>query len=349
MAVSPTCSPTFKTINLALQGGGSHGAFTWGVLDRLLDEDDRLRIEGISGTSAGAMNAAALLEGYAKGGAKGAQEALKNFWEGVARLGAFEIPQRTVFDQMMGNWNLDSSPLSMMTDAWQRMFSPYQTNPFNLNPLRDMAKAMFDIDTIRNSKDIKLFISATNVETGRVRIFENKDITVDSIMASACLPFAFQAVQIDGAPYWDGGYVGNPSIYPLIYGCESPDVVIVQVNPLIRHGTPNSTTEIINRLNEITFNASLISEMRAVAFVQHLIEEDHLKSQESARLKAMNIHMIGAEDEMRKLGAVSKSNAQLDFLTFLKNLGRKTADQWLNENWDKIGTESSLDIHNTFL
>jgi len=311
-----------KTINLALQGGGSHGAFTWGVLDRLLEEDDRLKIEGISGTSAGAMNAAALLQGYDVGGAKAARESLDAFWEGVGQLSSFSLPQRTPLDLMMGNWNLDSSPGAMMMDAWQRMFSPYQTNPFNFNPLRDMLTKMLDIETIRNSDTIKIFVCATNVETGRPRIFERKELSVDAVLASSCLPFAFQAVTIDGAPYWDGGYVGNPSLFPLIYGCNSPDIVLVQINPLTRPGTPDTPAEIINRLNEISFNASLIGEIRAIAFVQKLVEQDHLKSEESARLKKMNMHMIEAEKEMNAFGATSKTNGSMDFLLHLKKLGR---------------------------
>ena len=338
-----------KKINLALQGGGSHGAFTWGVLDRLLEEDDSLKIEGISGTSAGAMNAAALLQGYDVGGAKEARKSLDGFWQGIGDLAAFSFSQRSPFDLMMGSWNIDSSPASMMMDAWQRMFSPYQTNPLNLNPLRDMLEKMLDIETIRKSDTIKIFVCATNVETGKPRVFERKEISIDAIMASSCLPFSFQAVMVDGEPYWDGGYTGNPSIFPLIYGCDTPDVVLVQINPLFRKGTPDTPTEIVNRLNEISFNASLMSEMRAIAFVQHLVDQDHLKGAEAGRLKSMNMHVIGAEDKMRAFGAGSKVNAHMDFLLHLKELGRQTADTWLKDNWDAIGVRSSVDIRKTFL
>jgi NTE family protein len=338
-----------KIINLALQGGGSHGAFTWGVLDRLLEEDDRLKIEGISGTSAGAMNAMALLQGYDTGGAAGGRKSLQDFWTAVGGMGKWSMTQRSPLDQMMGNWNLDASPGAMMMDAWQRMFSPYQTNPFNFNPLRDLLTKMLDIELIRNADAFKIFVCATNVETGRSRIFERKDISIDAILASSCLPLAFQAVTIDGVPYWDGGYVGNPSIFPLIYGCDSPDVVLVQINPLMRRGTPDTPTEIVNRLNEISFNASLIGEMRAIAFVQHLVEEDHLKNEEAGRLKKMNMHVIAAEKEMSAFGAASKSNASMEFLLHLKELGRRTTEIWLKENWDAIGTESSVDIHKMFL
>jgi len=341
-------SSSKKILNLALQGGGSHGAFTWGVLDRLLEEDN-LVLEAISGTSAGAMNGAALLEGHCKGGNKGARQALDRFWNGIGEMAGFGMPQRTMLDQMLGNWNLDFTPGAMMMDAWQRLFSPYQTNPFNFNPLKDLLAKMLDIDAIRACKAIKLFVCATDVEAGHARIFAREELTVDVLLASGCLPFTFQAVEIGGKPYWDGGYVGNPAIYPLIYNCASPDVAVVQVNPLTRPGTPETPTEIINRLNEISFNSALIGEMRAIAFVQHLVEEDHLKNEEAARLKSMNMHVIGAEEEMRKLGAASKLNASMDFLLHVKEIGRVAADAWLKQNWDAINVRSSIDIKTMFL
>jgi NTE family protein len=339
-----------KIINLALQGGGSHGAFTWGVLDRLLEEDEsRLKIEGISGTSAGAMNGAALLQGHCVSGNKGARAALDKFWSGVGELAGFGVPQRTVLDQLLGNWNVDNSPGAFWADTWMRMFSPYQSNPLNVNPLRDLLAGMLDVKAIRACDALKLFVCATNVETGHSRIFKREEITIDAIMASACLPITFQAVEIDGAPYWDGGYSGNPAIFPLIYECQSPDVVIVQINPLTRPGTPDTPTEIVNRLNEISFNSALISEMRSIAFVQRLIEEDHLKNEEAARLKSMNMHVIGAEEVMRSLGAASKTNASMDFLLHLKQIGHATADAWLKQNWDAINVQSSIDVRAMFL
>ena len=368
-----------KTIKLALQGGGSHGAFTWGVLDRLLEEDN-LTIEGISGTSAGAMNAAALLQGHCKGGNQGAKESLENFWRGVGELSP-------------GNQNIDAPPLAAASEAWRRVLSPYQTNPLNINPLRDLLTKMLDIEAIRAWDAIKLFICATNVENGRAHIFERKDLTIDTLMASACLPLIFQAVNIGGTPYWDGGYTGNPAILPLIYNCESPDVVLVQVNPLTRRGTPETPSEIINRLNEISFNAPIISEMHAIALVQRLIETDHLKKRwlkdifrifrsilrpifgvkasnrsngfvigypygseakgmpnsEAARLKNMNIHVIGAEDQMRALGASSRLNGGIDFLLHLKEIGRQAAGAWLMQHWQMIGERSSVNIKQMFL
>jgi NTE family protein len=259
------------------------------------------------------------------------------------------MPQRTLIDQMLGNWNIDNSPATFMADMWQRLFSPYQINPFNFNPLRDALSAMLDINAIRASDEVKVFVAATNVETGRARIFTREDLSLDALMASACLPFTFQAVVIDGHPYWDGGYAGNPPIFPLIYNCDSPDVVLVQINPLTRPGTPDTPLEIMNRLNEISFNSSMLNEMRAIAFVQKLVDQDHLKNDSAGRLKRMNMHVIADEPEMVKLGSASKANTDQNFLLFLKNMGRRTADIWLQQNWDKIGVESSVDLKTTYL
>ena len=342
-------STGIKTINLALQGGGSHGAFTWGVLDRLLEEE-RLSIEGISGTSAGAMNAAILAQGFVKrGGRQGARDELAFFWRKVSELARFSPVHRSPFDLVLGNWNIDGSPGSLWLDLLEHVFSPYQLNPMNLNPLRDLLADHLDVPAIQDCDRLKIFICATNVETGHARVFKRHEVTLDVLLASACLPFSFQAVEIDGTPYWDGGYMGNPVIFPLIYYCDSRDVAIVQINPLLRKGTPRTATEIVNRVSEISFNSSLIAEMRAIAFVQRLIEGDHLKGKAVGRLKRMHIHMIGAEDKMRGLGVTSKMNADLDFLLYLKGLGRATAEAWLKANWDDIGHRSSIDIRATFL
>ncbi|ACB94844.1 patatin-like phospholipase family protein [Beijerinckia indica] len=337
-----------KTINLALQGGGSHGAFTWGVLDRLLEVED-LVIEGISGTSAGAMNAAVLAQGYTKNGRTGAREALDRFWQRTAEFSLFSPIRRSVFDQMLGQWNIDRSVGTWWADLLQHLASPYQSNPFGFDPLKTVLSDLIIEKDIQSCESIKLFIAATNVETGRARVFLRHEITTDVLLASACLPFTFQAVEIEGVPYWDGGYMGNPVIWPLIYRCESPDVAVVQINPLERKGTPTTPIGIINRVNEISFNASLIAEMRAIAFVQRLIDEGGLETPEAKRLKRMNMHMIGCEEKLRELGAASKMNAELGFLLYLKDLGRTTADAWLQEHWDAIGQRSSLDIRKVFL
>jgi NTE family protein len=337
-----------KTINLALQGGGSHGAFTWGVLDRLLDEQ-HLVIEGISGTSAGAMNAAALAQGWTRGERSGAKAVLDQFWRRTSELSHFNPIRRGVVDRLLGRWNLDHSPGIGLVEWFSHLLSPYQSNPLGLNPLRTVLTELIDEPDIQGCTGIKLFIAATNVETGRARVFWRHEVTLDVLLASACLPFTFQAIEIEGVPYWDGGYMGNPVIWPLIYHCDSRDVAIVQINPLERKGTPKTSIEIVNRVNEISFNASLMAEMRAIAFVQRLIADGNLTGEESKRLKRMNIHMIGDEERMSTLGATSKMNAELDFLLHLKSLGQNAADAWLTENWGHIGNQSSIDVRKIFL
>ena len=337
--------PEAKKVNLALQGGGAHGAYTWGVLDRLL-EDERLEIEGISGTSAGTMNAAVLADGYEQGGREGARQALEAFWRRISEAGRMSPLQPTPFDRMFGNWNMDHSPAFAFFGMMTRMMSPYQFNPFNQNPLRNVLENSIDFERLHQSTKIKLFLSATNVRTGKVKIFSKSEISVDALLASACLPFMFQTVIIDGEPYWDGGYMGNPALFPLIYGTASPDLIIIQINPLGSDTIPNTAHEIMNRVNEISFNSSLMREMRAVSFVTHLLEEGHL---DELKYRRMHVHWIDAEEEMRGLGVSSKLNADLDFLLHLRDLGRRTTDAWLAVNFDAIGRKSTVDIRAKFL
>ncbi len=333
-----------KVVNLALQGGGSHGAFTWGVLDRLLEEDAYLKIEGLSGTSAGAMNAAIFAQGYIKGGAFGARDLLDQYWRGVSKLASFGVARRNMVDKMMGNWNLDQNPGAAMLTTWQRMVSPYQTNPLNINPLRDMIEQMIDFDAIRNSSKFRLFICATRVETGRPRVFERKELTLDALMASACLPLTFQAVTIDGEPYWDGGYTANPALMPLIETASSPDLVLVPITPFSRPGTPGKPVEIINRANEIGFAVPLLSELNTIALARKLVLDQPIRSEEAERFARLRLHMLSAENEMREFGAASKFNVQLDFLLRLKEIGRNAADRWLKANWDHLGHRPSVDV-----
>ncbi len=329
-----------KLVNLALQGGGSHGAFTWGVLDRLL-EDGRIDIESISGTSAGAMNAVVLADGLVKGGRDGAREALHDFWYAVSHSAATSPIRRSIWDIMCGQWSLDASPGYLYFDVLSRIASPYELNPLNLNPLRNLLDAQVDFDRIRHCNLIKLFISATQVRTGRVKVFENDNISVDTVMASACIPTIFQAVEIDGEAYWDGAFMGNPVLYPFIYKCESRDILIVQINPVERDETPTSARDILERMNEITFNASLMKEFRAIDFVRRLIDEGSLDGE---RYKRLLIHMIHAEDELAALGASSKLNAEWQFLTHLKAIGRSSASEWLDSNFNDLGKSSTVDL-----
>ncbi len=337
-----------KRINLALQGGGAHGAFTWGVLDRLL-EDERIGLEGVSGTSAGAINAAVMAAGYADNGRVGARTALDRFWRELSNFAPFSPAQRSFVDWITGNWNLDRSPGVVFFDMVSRLFSPYDSNPGNVDVLRDMLARRVDIARVRACPDLKIFVCATNVRTGQARVFSRDQLTIDALLASACLPTVFRAVEIDGDPYWDGGYMGNPSIWPLIYFCDSRDVAIVQINPLQRPGVPRTTAEILNRMNEITFNASLIAEMRAIATVKKLIEEGALTGAATTRYKNMLIHQIDDEAAMADLGAASKFNLDIGFLEHLRDAGRAAADRWLKDNFDKIGYQSSIDIRATYL
>ncbi|MGO8919141.1 MAG: patatin-like phospholipase family protein [Stellaceae bacterium] len=337
-----------RRLNLALQGGGAHGAFTSGVLDRLL-EDGRIEIEGISGTSAGAMNAAVLAQGLTRGGRDGARKALDHFWRRIAAFSRFGPIRRSAIDRMFGNWNLDQSPGYLWLDAVLRLLSPYQFNLLGLNPLRDILASEIDIAAVRDCEQVKIFVCATNVRTGKIRVFERKDLTIDVLLASACLPHLFRAVEIDGDPYWDGGYMGNPAIFPLIYSCDSADVAIVQINPMTREGVPKTSTEILDRLSEINFNSSLMREMRAIAFVNRLLTEDWLKPDATSQLKAMRIHMIDGGDEMKHLGVASKFNAEIGFIDHLRAVGRRYAGDWLDANFAHIGERSTIDLRDTFL
>jgi NTE family protein len=330
-----------KSINLALQGGGTHGAFAWGVLDRLL-EDERIAIDGISATSAGAMNAAVLAYGWEVGGRDGARAALAAFWERIGDAGTFALLQPTWFDRLMHDDSLRFSPAFLLVDLMTRAFSPYELNPLNINPLRDALAASVDFEVLRTGEcPIKLFICATNVRTGKIKIFERREMCVDRVMASACLPLLFQAVEVDGEHYWDGGYMGNPAMFPLIYNCASRDVVLVRVNPVQREELPRTAAGILDRMNEITFNSSLMREMRAVGFVTELIDAGKVNGNALGRVL---VHSIAADAELAKLGAASKLNADRRFLRRLRDAGRRQADDWLAAHFDLLGTKSTVDL-----
>lgn len=334
-----------KIVNLALQGGGAHGAFGWGVLDRLLEEDGVV-FDGVSATSAGAMNAALLAYGLASGGRNGAKSVLETFWRKIAGSARFSPLQPTLIDRMMHNHSLEMSPAFMMMDIMTRVFSPYETNPYNYNPLRKTLEQVVDFEKLRAESPVRLFLSATNVRQGKVRVFKNDEITADAVLASACLPFMFQAVEIEGEPYWDGGYMGNPALFPLIYECDSRDIVVIHINPIMRSETPKTARDILNRINEISFNSSLMREMRAISFVTKLIDGETISDE---RMKRMFIHSIEDEDFMRKLGVSSKMNPDWEFLTHLRDVGRESAENWLDRNYDDIGKRSTVDIAQKYL
>jgi NTE family protein len=333
-----------KTIELALQGGGSHGAFTWGVLDYLLS-DDRIYIEGICGTSAGAMNAVVLADGLDRRGKEGAREALQNFWSSVSKTAMFSPFQRTPLDRMLGRWTLDYSPGFIIFDILSRFVSPYQLNPFNINPLRMQLEALVDFDHVRKAEGIKLFVAATNVRTGKQRVFHREEMTADMVMASACLPFVFQTVQIEGEAYWDGGYMGNPALFPLVEECGGRDILIVQINPIQREDIPFKASDILNRINEISFNAALIKEVRSIAFLKQLIEVQNLKKE---KYKDVFFHRINADEELKELSVSSKLNAEWAFLKHLHDVGYRTANVWVEENYERLGNRSTLDIDTVY-
>jgi NTE family protein len=325
-------------VDLALQGGGAHGAFTWGVLERLLEEP-WLRIDGISGTSAGAMNAAVLADGHAAGGADGARAALEAFWRSVSRAALLSPLRRTPLDVLLGRWTLDYSPAFVAMDLASRLFSPYDLNPAGANPLRDILAEIIDFERLARAP-IKVFVTATNVPTGRGQVFRNDAITPDVLLASACLPTLFQAVEIDGEAYWDGGYSGNPTITPLVRECASHDTILVQINPVERPGTPRTAREILNRLNEVSFNAVLLKELRMIALLRQVAEPGDC---EGARWARMRIHRIASE-RMTSLGYSSKLNAEWDFLCLLRNEGRRSAAAFLDRHGQDLGRRSSLDL-----
>jgi NTE family protein len=325
-------------VDLALQGGGSHGAFTWGVLDRLIEEP-WLQIEAISGTSAGAMNAAVLADGWTKGGAEGARAALDAYWRRVSRAAAFSPLQRSPLDRLMGRWTLDTSPAYLAMDIMTRMLSPYDLNPLGVNPLRSLLLESIDFDRLATAP-IKLFITATNVRTGRGRIFRNKDITADVLLASACLPTMFQAIEIDGDPYWDGGYSGNPTITPLIPESDAHDTILVQINPRERPEAPRSASEILNRLNEVSFNSPLMKELRMIALLRQVADPG---TGEGARWAGMRTHRI-MTDKLAAFGASSKLNAEWEFVTMLKAEGRQSAEEFLAAHGDDLGKRSTSDL-----
>lgn len=325
-------------VDLALQGGGSHGAFTWGVLDRILEEP-WLRIDGISGTSAGAMNAVMLADGYEREGCRGAQVALEKFWRRVSHSARFSPIRRSPLDILLGRWTLDSSPFFIAFDLAGRLFSPYDLNPRGANPLRDILAECVDFERVAKSQ-IRLFVTATNVRTGRGRVFRNNELSPDVLLASACLPTLFQAIDIDGEAYWDGGYSGNPTITPLVRECASHDTLLIAVNPVEREGTPRTARDILDRLNEVSFNAPLLKELRMIALLRQVAD---VGTGEGAMWAGMRIHLL-ASTTVDKLGASSKFNAEWDFLSMLRDEGRRCAESFLASHGTSIGKSSTMNL-----
>ncbi len=324
-------------ITLALQGGGAHGAFTWGVLDRLLEEAD-LRITGMSGTSAGAMNAAVLTDGFEQGGTDSAKEKLHNFWKAMSDFGSFSPYQSDLFNPGWSGW----SPMSIWFDTVSRVASPYQFNPFNVNPLKRVLENTIDYDCLRRCDSIRLYISATNVRTNRLRIFTSREVSPEVLLASACLPELHHAVEIDGAAYWDGGYMGNPTLEPLLHNCHSSDVLIIQLNPTERGTIPQTAIEIAERQREITLNSSLMREIRNIVYINRAVEQGDMTA---PRLAKIYLHQISAQEITRDLSAASKFDTSWSFLTRLKQQGREHAEAWLRRNKRHLTKKTTLPLH----
>jgi NTE family protein len=331
----PAATAGKKVVNLALQGGGSHGAFTWGVLDRLLEEK-RLKFEGITATSAGAVNAVVLADGLAAGGRGGARDALRLYWQKVS-----EISSRGIFktDKANSDFGLENSPGFLFVESLTFFASPYQMNPFNYNPVKDLLAEAINFERVRQQRAVKLFICATNVQTAKAKIFAGKDLGVEHVLASACLPLMMHAVEVDGEFYWDGSYAGNPAIFPLVYDCEARDIIMVHITPAERPGVPTTSPAIMNRTQEISFNTSLIREMRTIAFLNKLIDNDRVSG-----AKRMLMHLIEAEDLIRGFSWSSRLNGDWDFLMHLHAMGRERADKWLATNFDHLGKQSTVDL-----
>ncbi len=333
-----------KPINLALQGGGAHGAFTWGVIDRLL-EDGRLDFDAISGTSAGAMNAVVTVDGLERGGFDGARERLDQFWHGVSQGGGRIEPGYQVLQEIIGFWRSSMQPFSYFPRL-TAMASPYRFNPLNINPLRDLLESLVDFERVRKCKSARLFVSATNVRTGKIKVFTGPDVTADAVMASACLPNLFQAVEIDGEAYWDGGYMGNPALFPFFEDKQSDDTLLVQINPVRREKVPRTGVEIAERVSEITFNASLLRELRAIDFVNRLLAENRL---DTSRYRPNRLHRIEASEALEDHGASTKLDTSWRFFQELRDAGRSAAAKFLKAHYADVGVRSSFDLRAEFL
>lgn len=341
-----------RQIDLALQGGGSHGAFTWGVLDRLLEEE-WLEIAGISGTSAGAMNAVALAAGLMEGGREGARAGLRRFWQRVAQSSPFHPFESSFMAPLMDA----SNPwLQHFTDPWQqamrlvgRQFSPYQLNPLNLNPLRDVLAETVDFERVRGCTQTQLFIAATHVATGELQVFRQDELTADMVLASACLPLLFQAVEIGGEAYWDGGFAGNPTLLPLIAETPADDLLLVQINPTRRKTVPTQAADILDRVTEVTFNASLLKELRTISLIKELLQD--AGRPDSAyqrplfrRIDDLRLHRLDAGETLSPFGAMSKTQTGWSFLQQLHSIGREAADAWLSAHGRDIGRRATCEL-----
>ena len=334
-----------KYLNLALQGGGAHGAFTWGVLDRLLEEKD-LEIVGVSGTSAGAVNGSCLVYGLIEGGNEAAREVLGEFWRRNSDSQRFSPLQPTVLDKLWSRGNIDWNPFFWAFSMISQYLSPYEFNPFLLNPLKELLRDLIRFETIQEQERYQLFLTATNIRTSKVKIFPNAEITADAVCASCCLPQLFQAVEIDGELYWDGGFIGNPAMFPLFEHTRCADLMLIQIDSIDYGKVPRKISEIMDRATDISFNSSLMREMRAICFVTQIIEKGFT---DGGRLVKTNLHYIGTGDLLNQYNGSSKLNVDWEWLSHLKDNGRNRAESWIREHYEKIGREDSCDAGCLFL
>jgi len=337
-------SGDIKKVGIALQGGGAHGAFTWGVLDKLLEEDCIIA-DAMCGTSAGAVNAVACAYGLHVGGPAKAKEILELLWRSVAKAGSMFQP--STFDKLFSNGDIHNSPGYLMFNNMTQYLSPYNFNPLNYNPLRDILTDLIDFKELQMYNKKKLFICATNVKTNRAKIFSNKEITVDAVLASACLPQLFQAVEIEGEFYWDGGYLGNPPIFPIITNTDLHDIVLIKINSVNISSVPTSARDIADRVNEISFNSSLINEMKLIHYRNELLRNGILKSDNKAN-REIFVHTISGYESLSQLSYSSKMNTSWDFLLSLKEKGRQTAEKWLEGDYKQVGIKSTFDVEEHF-
>ena len=335
-----------KKVAIAMQGGGSHGAFSWGVMDRLL-EDGRFEVEGLTGTSAGGMNAVAVVQGLMRGGNQGARDEMKAFWQRISEVGKnSSLNNRGPIDKMLGKYTMYNSPGYIIFDYLSRIFSPYELNPLQIDPLKDVISKSFDFEALRKYKGCKVYLCATHVFTGKLRIFSIDELQPECLQATACLPSIHNAVLVDGEYYWDGGFIGNPVFFPLIYDCETPDIILIQLNPTVREKLPTTSREIADRLNEITNNASVIREMRAISFITDLIEDGTI---DASKIKKINMHVIEDEECFQELGWSSKLNTEWEFFTHLFEKGRTAADRWIKQNYDSVGKRTTAPMREHFV
>jgi NTE family protein len=330
-----------KVINLALQGAGAHGAFTWGALNRLL-EDERLVIEGISGTSSGAMNAVALAYGLTIGGRDGAQRVLAEFWHRVGINMPDAAPAKN--PHTVGRTLATEGALTLT-----HLFSPYQLNPLNLDPLREIVTSLIDFERLRAECRLKLYIAATQVRTGKLRLFETKELSAEALLASARLPSWHHAVVIDGEAYWDGGYTGNPALFPLFYNCDSLDIVVILLHPLSRPDLPTSASGIHHRTAELSFGTTFLREMRTIVQAKKQVDSHVFAlGRLERRLRRLHVHLIEADQFLAEQDGASKLNIDGAFLALLRDRGKVQADAWLQYNFDHVGKRSSVDMTSLF-